>query len=124
MEGEPPLTRFKLVDNILGHGVDGLKFARVPERSEWTPDAVILGNAIVNVDATADQVPSAEYRSSEKSLPYVFFGSRAAAGLEADGRLSAHSPLRKSGTRTTDVGVSFLSLCDAVYPACGTIQAE
>ena len=125
VEGKPPLTRFALVDNILGYGVNGLKVQFwFRERTHWLPDAVIRGNALVSVEGTLEAGPSAERGVSGRALPYVFFRSRAAAGLEPDGRLHADSSLKGFGTRSTDVGVSFRELCDAVRPACETIQTE
>ena len=124
VEGEPPLIRFTLAENILGYGANGLKFSRFRAGSEWFSEAVIRGNVLVRVDGTQDDGLNAERSLSGETPPYVLFGSSAEAGLEAGGTLHQGSPLRKAGPRGADVGVSFHELCNAVHTACGTIRRE
>ena len=122
VEGEPPLTRFRLVDNILGYGEYGLRFARFARADAWFPGAAIRGNALVRVEGGRRK--GSEMRGaidSERDRILVFRG-REAAGLESDGHLRGSSPLKR--TPGADAGVNFPELCSAIGHGCRMVQPD
>jgi hypothetical protein len=116
LEGDPPLTRFRLVNNVLGFGLYGLHFARFGKSEEWFPGAMISGNALIkdhqiNGGQHATRSPDAGAAGLPGASGVRVFEGPAAAGLGADGHLSEGSPLKRAPG--PDAGVNFDELCRA-----------
>jgi hypothetical protein len=102
----PAIVRFRFTNNLVGHGRYGVNVAKADERlRKWFPGAVIARNALINL-AYAD----AAYVDPGM---YTAFPNAAAAGLNADGTLTAKSPNRRAGTDGKDIGVDFEELLRA-----------
>jgi len=101
----PAIIRFRLTNNLMGFGAFG-----VPNPDEaflkWLPGMLIARNALVSLADTADGQGGARNRGYTQAL-YTSFPNAAAAGLNADGTLTAKSPNRRAGTDGKDIGVDF-----------------
>lgn len=107
--GQPAITGFRLTNNVMGFGSYGVSFSRADEGlAKSLPGAIIARNALVNIIDTADK------QGTERNRPnyidqamYASFPSAAAAGVNADGTLTAKGPNRRAGTDGKDIGVDF-----------------
>lgn len=108
----PAITRFQMTNNLIGFGAYGMTFPKPDaELAKWLPAAVIAKNALVSLGDTADG------QGANRNVPhlihqamYTSFPNAAAAGLNADGTLTAKSQNRRAGTDGKDVGVDFAEL--------------
>jgi hypothetical protein len=108
----PAIVRFQMTNNLIGFGAFGGTFPR-PDANlgKWLPGAVIAKNALVNLADTADGQGAARNRPPEiNQAMYSSFRDAAAAGINADGTLTAKSPNRRAGTDGKDIGVDFSEL--------------
>ena len=98
-----------MTNNIIGFGSFGVTFPKADAGlAQWLPGAVIAKNALVNLGDTADgQGPGRNVPHEITQAMYTSFASATAAGLNADGTLTAKSPNRRTGTDGKDVGVDF-----------------
>jgi hypothetical protein len=105
----PAMVRFRMTNNILGFGSFGVTFPKADTGlAQWLPGAIIAKNALVNLGDTADgQGPARNVPHAINQAMYTSFASAAAAGLNADGTLTAKSPNRRNGTDGKDIGVDF-----------------
>ncbi len=105
----PAMVRFRMTNNIIGFGSFGVTFPKADAGlAQWLPGAIIAKNALVNLGDTADgQGPARNVPHEINQAMYTSFASAAAAGLNADGTLTAKSPNRRNGTDGKDVGVDF-----------------
>ncbi len=104
--GTPPaIIRFRLTNNLMGFGAFG-----VPNADEtfakWLPGSIVARNALVSLADTGDGQGSTRNAGYPPAF-YTSFPTAAAAGLNADGTLTAKSPNRRMGTDGKDIGVDF-----------------
>jgi hypothetical protein len=105
----PALARFQLTNNLMGFGAYGVTFAK--PNAKWLPGALVAKNALVSLRDTADGQGSARNAPHLIHQPmYTSFSNAGAAGLAADGTLTASSPNRRAGTDGKDIGVDFAEL--------------
>jgi hypothetical protein len=108
----PAMNRFRLTNNLMGFGSYGVSSPKAD--ATWLPGAVIARNALVSMADTADGQGAVRNRPPAiDQAMYVSFPSAAAAGLSADGTLTANSPNRRAGTDGKDIGVDFDELLAA-----------
>jgi hypothetical protein len=105
----PALIRFRFTNNLVGFGSFGVGFPTVDEGlAKVAPGAIIARNALVNVADIGDgQGPIRNTPPGVNQAMYTSFGSVAAAGINANGTLTAKSPNRRAGTDGKDIGVDF-----------------
>ena len=82
---------------------------------KFLPGAIVARNALVNLADTADGQGTARNRGYSQAF-YSSFPNAVAAGLNADGSLTAKSPNRRAGTDGKDVGVDFAELERSMAP--------
>ena len=109
---EARIARFRLTNNLMGFGAFGVTFPKADEGlTKWLPGAVIAKNALINLLDTADGQGVTRNRPPDiNQAMYASFPDSAAAGLNADGTLTAKSPNRRTGTDGKDIGVDFAQL--------------
>jgi hypothetical protein len=108
----PAMVRFRLTNNLIGFGAYGATFPRAGEGlAKFLPGAIIARNALVNITDTADGQGATRNRPPDiDQAMYASFPNAAAAGINADGTLTAKSPNRRAGTDGKDIGVDFDAL--------------
>jgi hypothetical protein len=103
----PALIRFRLTNNLMGFGAFGVSFPMADETlAKYAPGAVIARNALVSIADSGDGQGVTRNRGLSQAL-YTSFPNAAAAGITADGTLTARSPNRRAGTDGKDIGVDF-----------------
>lgn len=112
----PAVIRFRLTNNVVGHGAFGGTFPKPDETlAKWLPGSIIARNALVNLADTGDGQGADRNRPPYiNQAMYTSSPNAAAAGINADGTLTAKSPNRRAGTDGKDVGVDFDALQRAV----------
>ncbi len=104
----PAIIRFRLTNNVMGFGAFG-----VPNADEtfakWLPGAIVARNALVSLADTGDRLGATRNGGYPPAM-YTSFPNAEAAGLNADGTLTAKSPNRRAGTDGKDIGVDFVEL--------------
>jgi len=106
---EAAIVRFRLTNNLIGFGAYGVTFPK-PDANlvKRLPGAFIAKNSLVNLADTADGQGSARNRPNQiDQAMYTSFRDALAAGLNADGTLTAKSPNLRAGTDGKDIGVNF-----------------
>jgi len=106
----PAMIRFRLTNNLIGFGSFGVAFPKGDPR--WLPGATIARNALVNVADIGDGQGPTRNANHDQAM-YTPFPNAAAAGLNADGTLTAKSPNRRAGTDGKDIGADFDELLRA-----------
>jgi hypothetical protein len=108
----PAMVRFRLTNNVIGFGAYGATFPKADAGlAKFLPGAVIARNALVNISDTADGQGATRNRPPDiDQAMYASFPNSAAAGINADGTLTAKSPTRRAGTDGKDIGVDFAAL--------------
>lgn len=103
------IVRFRLTNNLIGFGSYGVNFPKPDANfAKWLPGAIIAKNALVNlVDTAGGQGPARNQPYEINQAMYTSFRDAAAAGINADGTLTAKSPNRRAGTDGKEVGVDF-----------------
>jgi hypothetical protein len=115
----PAIGRFRLTNNLVGFGAYGASFPKADEGLvKFLPGAIIAKNALVNLNDTADGGADRNRPYYISQTMYASFPNAAAAGLNADGTLTAKSPNRRAGTDGKDIGVDFDEL-----PRANTVQS-
>lgn len=111
---QPAINRFRLTNNLMGFGAFGVP---TPDEAffKFLPGAIVARNALVNLADTADGQGTARNRGYSQAF-YSSFPNAVAAGLNADGSLTAKSPNRRAGTDGKDVGVDFAELERSMAP--------
>ena len=108
----PAMVRFRLTNNLIGFGSFGV--AAPKGDPQWLPGAIIARNALVNLADFGDgQGPERNRPPYVDQAMYTSFPNATAAGLNADGTLTARSPNRRAGTDGKDIGVDFDELLRA-----------
>lgn len=117
--GPPAFVRFQFTNNMTGFGVYGVKFPRTTATTvEWFPHALIAGNVLIRlgeVDGRHIKRPVGPWEL--RSDMFTVFPDAESVGLQPDGRLTADSPLRGTGTDRRDIGVNFAELQRALWTA-------
>jgi hypothetical protein len=105
--GTPPaMIRFRMTNNLVGFGSFGVSSPRADPK--WLPGAVIARNALVSMADIGDGQGATRNRPPDiDQAMYTSFPNAAAAGLNADGTLTAGSPNRRAGSDGKDIGVDF-----------------
>jgi hypothetical protein len=111
--GTPPaMVRFRLTNNLIGFGSFGVSSPKADPK--WLPAAIIAHNALVSMADIGDGQGAARNRPPDiDQAMYTSFPNAAAAGLNADGTLTAKSPNRRAGSDGKDIGVDFDELLRA-----------
>ncbi len=111
--GTPPaMIRFRLTNNLIGFGSFGVSSPKSDPK--WFPGATIARNALVSIADFGDGQGAIRNRPPDiDQAMYISFPNAAAAGLKADGTLTAKSPNRRAGTDGKDIGVDFDELLRA-----------
>jgi hypothetical protein len=119
VEGDPPMRRFRLVQNVMGSGTHGLAFARIGD-ARWLPDAALGGNVLIGGGPAKslgrDEVPP-------DSL-FRVFRDMASAGVSQDGSLTAASPLKAPAGGKAEPGVDPRGLEEAIRSATPTAKVR
>jgi len=112
VEGEPPIRRFRLVNNIVGSGSQGLAFARIGD-SRWLPGAVIGGNVLIG--------PGSARIVGGSAVPpdgrFRRFRDLASAGVNPDGSMAAAGPRKPPGGVDEPAGADLGALEEAFRAA-------
>jgi hypothetical protein len=111
--GTPPaMIRFRLTNNLMGFGAFGVSSPKADPK--WLPSAIVSRNALVSMTDIGDGQGATRNRPPDiDQTMYTSFPNAAAAGLNADGTLTANSPNRRAGTDGKDIGVDFAELLRA-----------
>jgi len=108
----PAMNRFRLTNNVMGFGSYGVGSPKAD--ATRLPGALIARNALLSMADTADGQGAVRNRPPAiDQAMYASFPNAAAAGLSADGTLTANSPNRRAGTDGKDIGVDFDELLAA-----------
>jgi len=97
----------RLTNNLIGSGAVGQAEGTADVRAKWVPGAIIARNALVRADIAGGQGAEGNRPYYSDQAMHAFFPNAAAAGINADGTLTAKSPNRRTGTDGKDIGVDF-----------------
>jgi len=108
---EAVLVRFRYTNNLVGFGRWGVSYPTPDVVAKSARGAIIGRNALVSLSggegAESNRPPGVD------QAMYASFPDAAAAGINADGTLTAKSPNRRAGTDGKDIGVDFDELLRA-----------